>query len=86
MALDYNTIILLVILGAAAVGLCAYAVARTWGGFRSESEEGFSDQQKIYMASVRERNFEFLRWTLRRGSKQDLESTRSFVVRSENCG
>jgi hypothetical protein len=76
---DYNLIIFLVIIGAAAVALMAYAVARVWGNFENPTMERFSDEQVLYMREVRARNLEYLAWMMR-GTKPQLERQVSYVV------
>lgn len=82
--LDYNLVIFLVIIGAAALALVAYAVARIWGDFQPPAIKKMSDEQLEYMRSVRERNAQWLYWNLRRGSKEEnrTSASRSYVVSS----
>jgi hypothetical protein len=83
--MDYNLVIFLVILGAAAVALCAYAVARVWGNFEPAPMDRFSDEQLAYMREVRARNTDYLSWMLRRNSKPEVgHSSTSFVVRAQS--
>jgi membrane protein DedA with SNARE-associated domain len=77
--LDYNLIIFLVILGAAAAALCFYAVARIRGNFEQPNAFQISDEQLAYMREVRERNVSYLRW-LTRNSRPEHSSTQYTVV------
>lgn len=82
MAMDYNIVILLVIVGAAAAALLAYGFARIYGNnFESGGIQGYSNEQMTYMREVRERNLEYLAWMMR-GSKRPAENSShgSYVV------
>ena len=83
MAMDYNIIILLVIVGAAAAALMAYGVARIYGDFNSPGAQGYLNEQVEYMRGVRERNVEYLAWMVRgsmKAPRQESSSQQSYVV------
>jgi hypothetical protein len=78
--MDYNLVIFLVILGAAALALCAYAVARIRGNFEQHNAFQFSDEQLAYMREVRERNVSYLQWMMRNSKSMAPSSSQYAVV------
>jgi hypothetical protein len=62
---QYSLPILYVILGAAALLMCAYAVARISGNVDLNETAQYSAQQIEYMRGIRDRNFNRLRWMVR---------------------
>lgn len=79
MSENYNLIIFLVIIGAAAIALIAYAVARVWGNFEPPDMERYSDEQILYMRELRARNLESLAWAMR-GTKLQMGRQEAYVV------
>jgi hypothetical protein len=74
MGQDYNLIILFVILGAAALVVCSYAVARISGNFEIVESDVYPAQQQEYMREVRQRNVGYLQ-RMMKGSRQHPPQT-----------